>query len=133
MLFFFIPDLIWQQPGQEGETKAATTAAVSDGSDSATPMETSSPDKKETKTETSGGGIQKKGHSPSTSSSGVGSLQLPPSEGNVATASAAGLAAAAVKAKVRRGRGVGGRRREGDDCLLLCSIWLVLRSERSSH
>ena len=103
--FFFIPDFIWQQPGQEGETKAATTATVSDGSDTATPMETSSPDKKEIKTETSGGGVQKKGPSPSTSSSGVGALQLPPSEGNVATASAAGLAAAAVKAKVRRERG----------------------------
>ena len=40
------------------------------------------------------------------SGSGLRSLQLPPSEGNVATASASALAAAAVKAKVT------GRRRE---------------------
>ena len=46
--------------------------------------------------------------------SGVSSLQLPPSEGNVATASAAGLAAAAVKAKVRGGEG----EREKTDCCL---------------
>lgn len=97
---------------------------MSDGSDTATPMETSSPDKKETKTDTSGGGVQKKGHSPYTSSSGVGALQLPPSEGNVATASAAGLAAAAVKAKVRRERrrGVGERRRERDNCLSCAAL-----------
>jgi hypothetical protein len=90
---------------QEGEAKAATATAASDASE-ATPMETTSPDKKETKAETAGGGVQKTGHTPSTSS-GVGALQLPPSEGNVATASAAALAAAAVKAKVRR------REREG--------------------
>ena len=105
--FLFLINLIWQKPGQEGETKAATTAAGSDGSEATTPMETSSPDKKETKTET---GVQKKGHIPSTSSGGVGALQLPPSEGNVATASAAALAAAAVKAKVRRERGEEGEK-----------------------
>lgn len=59
--------------------------------------EKSSPDvEQKTEASTSGGGA---------TPSGVSSLQLPPSEGNVATASAAGLAAAAVKAKVRSGEG----------------------------
>ena len=48
---------------------------------------------------------------------GVSSLQLPPSEGNVATASAAGLAAAAVKAKVREMDWKKGVRRETDCCV----------------
>ena len=73
---------------------------MGDGSE-ATPMETTSPVKKETKADTAGGGAQRTDRTPSTSGVGIGSLQLPPSEGNVATASAAALAAAAVKAKVR--------------------------------
>ena len=66
-------------------------------------MDTSSPEKKkEAKRDKDAaeGGAPRKDHTPSTSS-GFGSLQLPPSDGNVATASAAALAAAAVKAKVR--------------------------------
>ena len=80
-------------------------------------METTSPVKKDEtgSKDTAGGGAQRTGHTHSTSSGGVGSLQLPPSEGNVATASAAALAAAAVKAKVRREREREGER--DDYCL----------------
>ena len=64
--------------------------------------EKSSPDV-EMKTEASSSSTASGAGGGSAAPSGVSSLQLPPSEGNVATASAAGLAAAAVKAKVRGG------------------------------
>ena len=88
--------------------------------------EKSSPDveqKTEASSSTAGG-------SGGATTSGVSALQLPPSEGNVATASAAGLAAAAVKAKVR---GLEWKREKGQkktDCCCLCVQHLASVEER---
>lgn len=90
--------------GKEGTPMETSSSAVeASGSGGASELSSAREGPEKISTETAG---ERKtvASSSATSGIGVGHLQLPPSEGNVSTASAAGLAAAAVKAKVRKGR-----------------------------